>query len=276
MNVVRAAGTIVFGLLPLLVGCVQQTVDANDEEVGVVHQATGDDKFPHSNGLGPEQWSQCKSELVVSMGYRIYTDGNESVLNPALPASVRPPTGNPATGGECLQAFTYAEFCARNVTAAANWLHTGGISYVARERVLACVAAFVNQIHDVSICGYGQGVVSPLGGACLQHYVDEGLFTCSIQRATNGVTCRVWVLHGEVNCPATTPLDEILKQRFCTDPDTQTLSDCGIERRNSVADDCTGQAPQYTCLGAPAFATYLDASGWFAAWQSQGCYPPPQ
>lgn len=258
MNFVRAAGTLVVGLLPLLAGCAPMDTDMEDaEDVGAASQAEGNGT---QNGLDPEDANPCWTDIAQSMDVPVYENGT---INLALPSSVR--------GGKCVAAFAYAQQCAALLSTATDWFYTSGLGDAAKQEVMACMLALVNTISGVEVCMSGEHIIGGGVGSCYGQNVQEAVWQTILNR--DGTVSRyLWPLQPSLSC-ISSAMDDVFASRLCG-PNAQEPLDCGVELRPDIEVACSHDGDTWTCANAPAMLTKIGATDWLTLFPE--CDPIPQ
>lgn len=267
MSLVKNAGALLFGLLPLLAGCAQPGPDAGDLDAPGLQPAGGNDT---QNGYDPVTANDCWDDVLTALDLGLVDEGE---LNPALPASMLP-------GGACADALKYAYRCAGPVgstlPAPASYAGGGliddadawikaGLDYALKQDVLECMIAHVNT-SEMDICVSGADV-NP--GNCFTYQVPEAVWNVRLPH-TGGVEFDVWLLAPDGLC-ATGAAASALEDRFCAGVDPGA---CLLNVKNNLAAACTENNGEYFCDGTPAITTRLSISDYFTLYP--GCDPMPQ
>ena len=259
MSFVARAGSIVLGLLPLVIGCADPALgpfdpgDAPPLRPRSIRPGTGG-----VNGLSSADYHAHAMELVAAMGHQLVTGGTNDVSDDVVGTGLLP-------GGEAVLRYAagcalpvgltvtdgFSSFTGKRILTTADWqLHA--LSPSAADALLACVIAHVNSTAGVDILLSGPNVRDDLGDHT-DFDVAEALF--GVFPDTSGAPeYHVWPLEPFASTCAVDPW-EALKDRVCG-PDPEA---CNFVPRYDLETHCVEDVPSngYYCDGVPVIKTTL-------------------
>jgi hypothetical protein len=260
VNILRNAGAMVLGLLPLLVGCAEPGSGELDEKLGVAVGAW-DGNNQNSNGLPAPDYHAHVAGLQLAMDHALVassdlseellathildTEKGTNVLKYAFQCA--------AFAGETLPRMTDPDFIGQNILeTATEWRSVGGLGQLAKMDVLTCMIAHMNSTSGVPLLLSGPNVHDDGGGAYNNYDVKEAVWLVKPSSLT-GLEYHVWNLIPATDCNQADAWLS-LQERICSQ---QPGKACGFIRRNDLGAACVPQPNGFVCDGLPAIKTQL-------------------